>query len=210
MREDCGSFNKGLLTNHSKIFKFFTKIHFQEAHLVFPDNLNDIDLVCRAWNEFVDCLRAYTETCFTDMQKRQFNRAVESPIESVHQMCMQPAYQKGKCFLVKFPSENYNSLTFRIPPLCTMYQKYGGRKSPLRLTVQSPCRPGGARRSHLQVNVMLVNTTNLFALVCSIMPMVVPMIDLSNASLKKLGNCAMEAFLEVPLPDLLSKSLKKL
>lgn len=61
---------------------------------MFPDNLNDIDLVCRTWNEFVDCLRAYTETCFTDMQKRQFNRAVESPIESVHQMCMQPAYQK--------------------------------------------------------------------------------------------------------------------
>lgn len=138
----------------------FLPIHFQEAHLVFPDNLNDIDLVCRTWNEFVDCLRAYTETCFTDMQKRQFNRAVESPIESVHQMCMQPAYQKGKMLLGKVLIQEVQFFNFRIPPLCSMYQKYGGRKSPLRITVQSPCRPGGARRSHLQVNVMLVNTTN--------------------------------------------------
>ncbi|KAF7284715.1 hypothetical protein GWI33_021724 [Rhynchophorus ferrugineus] len=66
----------------------------KEAHLVFPDNLDDIDLVCRTWNRFVDCLKTYTESCFTDQQRRQFNRAVESPIESVHQMCMQPSYQK--------------------------------------------------------------------------------------------------------------------
>ncbi|XP_050302691.1 uncharacterized protein LOC126740632 [Anthonomus grandis grandis] len=66
----------------------------KEAHLVFPDNLNDIDLVCRTWNKLVDCLKTYTEHCFTDQERRQFNRAVESPIESVHQMCMQPGYQK--------------------------------------------------------------------------------------------------------------------
>lgn len=67
----------------------------KEAHLVFPDNINDIDQVCNIWNQFVDCLKQYTEECFTDQQRRQFNRAVESPIESVHQMCMQPSYQKG-------------------------------------------------------------------------------------------------------------------
>ncbi|XP_066251873.1 uncharacterized protein [Euwallacea similis] len=66
----------------------------KEAHLVFPDNLNDIDLVCRTWNKFVDCLKDYTDSCFTNQQRRVFNRAVESPIESVHQMCMQPSYQK--------------------------------------------------------------------------------------------------------------------
>ncbi|CAG9770277.1 unnamed protein product [Ceutorhynchus assimilis] len=66
----------------------------REAHLVFPDNLKDIDLVCRAWSTFVDCLKAYTENCFTDQQRKQFNKAVESPIESVHQMCMQPNYRK--------------------------------------------------------------------------------------------------------------------
>lgn len=68
----------------------------REAHLVFPDNVDDIDLVCRTWNKFVDCIKKYTDKCFTDQQKRQFNKAVENPIESIHQMCMQPHYQKGK------------------------------------------------------------------------------------------------------------------
>lgn len=68
----------------------------KEAHLVIPDNMNDIDLVCRTWNRFVDCLKSYTDECFTDQQRKTFNRAVESPIESVHQMCRQPEYQKGR------------------------------------------------------------------------------------------------------------------
>ncbi|XP_018562449.1 uncharacterized protein LOC108904399 [Anoplophora glabripennis] len=66
----------------------------KEPHLVFPDNLDDIDQVCRTWNQFVDCLKTYTDACFTPQQRKQFNRAVESPIESVHQMCMQPSYQR--------------------------------------------------------------------------------------------------------------------
>ncbi|CAH1968696.1 unnamed protein product [Acanthoscelides obtectus] len=66
----------------------------REAHLVFPDNINDIDQVCTTWNQFVDCLKVYTDECFTAQQKKQFNRAVESPIASVHQMCTQPSYQK--------------------------------------------------------------------------------------------------------------------
>ncbi|CAG9854992.1 unnamed protein product [Phyllotreta striolata] len=65
----------------------------KEAHLVFPDNINDIDQVCATWNRFVDCLKRYTDDCFTDQQKRLFNRAVESPIESVHEMCTNPGYQ---------------------------------------------------------------------------------------------------------------------
>ncbi|XP_057663747.1 uncharacterized protein LOC130898444 [Diorhabda carinulata] len=66
----------------------------KEVHLVFPDNLNDIDQVCNTWNRFVDCLKTYTDECFTEQQRKQFNRAVESPIESVHEMCTQPSYQK--------------------------------------------------------------------------------------------------------------------
>lgn len=68
----------------------------REAHLVFPDNMDDIDLVCRMWNKFVDCIKRYTDKCFTDQQRRQFNRAVENPIQSVHEMCLQPHYQKGE------------------------------------------------------------------------------------------------------------------
>lgn len=70
----------------------------KEVHLVFPDNADDIDVVCRTWNGFVDCLKRYTEKCFNEQERRQFNQAVENPIESVHQMCMQPAYQQGDYF----------------------------------------------------------------------------------------------------------------
>ncbi|KAF5294324.1 hypothetical protein FQR65_LT10777 [Abscondita terminalis] len=66
----------------------------KEVRLIFPDNMQDIDLVCRTWNNFVDCLKKYTEHCFTDQQRQQFNKAIENPIQSVHQMCMQPNYQK--------------------------------------------------------------------------------------------------------------------
>lgn len=68
----------------------------KEVHLIFPDNADDIDIVCRTWNGFVDCLKRYTEKCFNEQERRQFNQAVENPIESVHQMCMQPAYQQGE------------------------------------------------------------------------------------------------------------------
>lgn len=87
-RMDCSR------TEYDKCIKIADPL-VKEAHLVFPDNLNDIDQVCNTWNLFVDCLKIYTDQCFTDQQRRQFNRAVESPIESVHEMCTQPSYQKG-------------------------------------------------------------------------------------------------------------------
>lgn len=68
----------------------------KQPHLVFPDNAADIDQVCNIWNHFVDCLKSYTDDCFTVQQRKQFNKAVESPIASVHQMCTQPDYQKSK------------------------------------------------------------------------------------------------------------------
>lgn len=66
----------------------------KEVRLIFPDNMNDMNLVCRTWNNFVDCLKRYTERCFTDQQRQQFNKAIENPIQSVHQMCTQPNFQK--------------------------------------------------------------------------------------------------------------------
>lgn len=74
----------------------------KEAHLVFPDNMRDIEMVCQNWNKFVDCIRKYTDKCFNDQQRRQFNKAVENPIESVHQMCSQPHYQSGKLIISKY------------------------------------------------------------------------------------------------------------
>lgn len=74
----------------------------KEAHLVFPDNMRDIEMVCHNWNKFVDCIRKYTDKCFNDQQRRQFNKAVENPIESVHQMCSQPHYQAGPKKIILF------------------------------------------------------------------------------------------------------------
>lgn len=67
----------------------------RDMHLVFPDNLDDIDTVCRTWNRFIDCLQTYTDRCFTADQRKQFNNAVKNPIDSVHQMCVRSDYQRG-------------------------------------------------------------------------------------------------------------------
>ncbi|XP_012267394.2 uncharacterized protein LOC105692647 [Athalia rosae] len=65
----------------------------KDPHLIFPDNMQDIDLVCRTWASFVDCIRRYIENCFTEQRREQFNLAVEMPIASVHQMCSVSTYQ---------------------------------------------------------------------------------------------------------------------
>ncbi|KAI4454403.1 hypothetical protein MML48_9g00004700 [Holotrichia oblita] len=68
----------------------------RDMHLVFPDNLDDIDTVCRTWNRFIDCLQTYTDKCFTADQRKQFNNAVKNPIDSVHQMCVRSDYQRDQ------------------------------------------------------------------------------------------------------------------
>ncbi|XP_011315150.1 uncharacterized protein [Fopius arisanus] len=65
----------------------------KDAHLIFPDNMRDIDMVCRTWSSFVDCIKRYIDRCFTKQRREQFNQAVESPIASVHQMCSVTSYQ---------------------------------------------------------------------------------------------------------------------
>ncbi|XP_075229320.1 uncharacterized protein LOC142328980 isoform X2 [Lycorma delicatula] len=66
----------------------------KDPHLIYPDNPQDIDRVCRTWTEFVNCVKQYTERCFSDIRKQEFNKAVEVPIDSVHQLCTDPQYQK--------------------------------------------------------------------------------------------------------------------
>uniref|UniRef100_A0ABD2XLD0 Uncharacterized protein n=1 Tax=Trichogramma kaykai TaxID=54128 RepID=A0ABD2XLD0_9HYME len=65
----------------------------KDPHLIFPDNMNDIDNVCRTWSNFVDCVKRYIDKCFSKVRKDQFNSAVEPPINSVHQMCSKSSYQ---------------------------------------------------------------------------------------------------------------------
>ncbi|XP_044014400.1 uncharacterized protein LOC122856694 isoform X2 [Aphidius gifuensis] len=65
----------------------------KDPHLIFPDNMRDIDMVCRTWSSFVDCIKKYIDRCFTKQRREQFNAAVEEPIASVHQMCSVSTYQ---------------------------------------------------------------------------------------------------------------------
>ncbi|XP_022196042.2 uncharacterized protein LOC111053452 isoform X1 [Nilaparvata lugens] len=70
----------------------------KDPHLIYPDNPTDVDKVCstysRTWTQFVDCVKRYTDRCFSDIKKQEFNKAVESPIDSVHQLCTDSKYQK--------------------------------------------------------------------------------------------------------------------
>lgn len=51
----------------------------------------------RKWQEFVDCVKRYTDLCFTESKRKEFNKAVESPVDLVHQMCTSSDYQQGLC-----------------------------------------------------------------------------------------------------------------
>ncbi|XKL64035.1 hypothetical protein PGB90_004121 [Kerria lacca] len=65
----------------------------KDSLLIYPDNLKDIDRVCRTWSQFVDCIKRYTDLCFTENKRKEFNKAVESPVDLVHQMCTSTDYQ---------------------------------------------------------------------------------------------------------------------
>jgi hypothetical protein len=53
--------------------------------------------VCwRRWSQFVDCVKRYTDRCFTESRRQEFNKAVENPVDSVHQMCTVTKYQTGE------------------------------------------------------------------------------------------------------------------
>ncbi|EEB10827.1 conserved hypothetical protein [Pediculus humanus corporis] len=65
-----------------------------DPHLIFPDNMADVDNVCRTWSKFVDCIKSYIDRCFTESRRNQFNKAVESPVDSIYQMCTSSTYQQ--------------------------------------------------------------------------------------------------------------------
>lgn len=53
-------------------------------------------MFARRWSQFVDCVKRYTDRCFTEARRQEFNKAVESPVDSVHQMCTVTTYQTGE------------------------------------------------------------------------------------------------------------------
>lgn len=84
----------------------------REARFIFPDNREDIQRGCRTWDEFVNCLKHYTEECFDEEDRRKFNNAVESPIENIHELCMNKKYQNGK--KLNTPTHFAWKLTYRL------------------------------------------------------------------------------------------------
>ncbi|KAK0093240.1 hypothetical protein PV326_013988 [Microctonus aethiopoides] len=78
--------------DHQRCIAFADPL-LKDPHLIFPDNIRDIDIVCRTWSNFVDCIKRYIARCFSKRRIDQFNAAVEAPITSVHQMCSVSTYQ---------------------------------------------------------------------------------------------------------------------
>ncbi|KAK9500964.1 hypothetical protein O3M35_002116 [Rhynocoris fuscipes] len=66
----------------------------RDPHLIYPDNAKDIELVCRTWSYFVDCVKQYTERCFTESRRQEFNKAVESPVSTIHKLCSMPDFRE--------------------------------------------------------------------------------------------------------------------
>ncbi|XP_066906797.1 uncharacterized protein [Halyomorpha halys] len=65
----------------------------KDPHLIYPDNPRDIERVCRTWTYFVECVKTYTDRCFTESRRKEFNKAVESPVSSIHKLCSSPDYR---------------------------------------------------------------------------------------------------------------------
>lgn len=66
----------------------------RDPHLIYPDNAKDIELVCRTWSYFVDCVKQYTERCFTEARRQEFNKAVENPVNTIHKLCSMPDFRE--------------------------------------------------------------------------------------------------------------------
>uniref|UniRef100_A0A8D8VNS9 Uncharacterized protein n=1 Tax=Cacopsylla melanoneura TaxID=428564 RepID=A0A8D8VNS9_9HEMI len=112
----------------------------QDPHLIYPDNMRDIDHVCRTWGFFVDCVKRFTDRCFTETKKKEFSKAVESPVDSVHQMCTMPLYQEeylkhAACMKATLVEENrcgrhYKHLVNQVageaarPTLCCSHHRF--------------------------------------------------------------------------------------
>ena len=54
------------------------------------------DVFPKMWSDFVGCTKSFGASCISSTELSQFNRAVGNSINSVHKMCTNADYQKGK------------------------------------------------------------------------------------------------------------------
>ena len=54
------------------------------------------DVFPKMWSEFIDCTKSFAASCISSAELSHFNRAVGTSINSVHKMCTNEDYKKGK------------------------------------------------------------------------------------------------------------------
>jgi len=62
---------------------------------VFPSRAQDVAIVCRTWNDFINCVRSYTASCLVvnDQRQRQLENALAEAVITVDEMCTNLRYQ---------------------------------------------------------------------------------------------------------------------
>lgn len=78
-----------------------SKYQYQYYALVSIYLRIQIGSLCRTWSQFVDCVKRYTDLCFTETKRKEFHKAVENPVDLVHQMCTSADYQTGTYVLLQ-------------------------------------------------------------------------------------------------------------
>ncbi|KAG8192384.1 hypothetical protein JTE90_029109 [Oedothorax gibbosus] len=66
-----------------------------DVRYMFPTTLTDVDVMCKMWSRFVDCVRRYMSSCSTEDQRSKFNKAVSHSMDTVHAICSSDRHQKG-------------------------------------------------------------------------------------------------------------------
>jgi hypothetical protein len=47
------------------------------------------------WSQFVDCVRRYVSSCFSEERRTLFHKSVENSVDTVHAICSSEHYQRG-------------------------------------------------------------------------------------------------------------------
>ncbi|XP_015788675.1 uncharacterized protein LOC107365647 isoform X2 [Tetranychus urticae] len=79
------------------------KPYLHDLKYMFPTTIDDVDEMCKMWSLFVDCVRRYVTTCFTEERRMKFNSAVEDSVAAVHAICSSETVQReylshAQCF----------------------------------------------------------------------------------------------------------------
>lgn len=74
------------------------------------------------WSDFVGCTKSFAASCISSTELSQFNRAVGNSINSVHKMCTNEDYQKGRYHVICL-KQSFEKINFRLPQVCNLHQK---------------------------------------------------------------------------------------